>query len=303
MRSFRPVVLALLLLPAAAAAQDEEVTLTPTLLQGTYSAPDIRPYAVVGFSLPGLGVAEVGASGFGVGVPKLYLDASVALLTGDGLGTRDSFAAMAQTHYRLRGGWMLSEEGGATGGFVPIAQTSDTEYGVTTTTTYGASTQIPENNRIIAFAELKQLSLDEEGEEPGELDDWKKPESTTRAGAGLRWERFQNYAFGIESSDGDEVEVDKYETYALEAMVTQGLNGTLAGTGVALGFDFGTQWGFLKTTTGYNFGAEDMVEAIELTVQFGLHLARHYIAPRREVDTECFNAAVRNGSDATGCMK
>lgn len=303
MRPLRPLLLALLLLPSAAAAQDDELTLTATLLDGTLSAPDIRPYAVVGLSLPGLGIAEVGATTFGVGHPNLYLDGSVALLSGDGMDNRSTFGMMAQTHYRARGGWLLSEVNEAKVGFVKIAESEEYEGGMTTVTSFGARTPLPENRRVAAFGELKVMDLDLEGATPGEFDSWTKPESTTRVGAGLRYERFQNYAFRIDSSDGDQIEVDKYETFALEAMLTQGLGGTLAGTGVALGYDMGTQWGFLKTTAGYTFGDGDPMDQVELTAQFGLHFARHYLAPRREIDTECFNTAVRNGSDATGCVK
>lgn len=303
MRSFRPVLLALLLLPSAAKAQDDELTLTPTLLEGTLSAPDIRPYAVVGLSLPGLGIAEFGASAFGVGHPKLYLDGAVALISGDGMDNRSTFGLMAQTHYRARGGWLLSEVNEAAPSFVQIAQEEQYEAGWTTTTHYGISTPVPENRRVAAFGELKVMDLDLEGAEPDEFDSWTKPESTTRIGAGLRYERFQNYAFRIESSEGDAIEVDKYSTYALEAMLTQGLNGTLAGPGVSLGFDLGTHWGFLKTTAGYTFGEGDPADQFELTAQFGLHLARHYIAPRREIDTDCFNAAVQNRRDASGCVQ
>ena len=303
MRLLSAVSLSLLLLPALASAQDDEVTYRTELLAGTFSAPDIRPYAAVGLQLPGLTAAEVGATTFNLGAPQLYLEGAMTFCAAGSGG--HSFIGLSQTHTRLRGGWILSEEQGAVTGFIKMGEVDDddTTSGWDTTTFYGVMSPEPQNTKVIAFGELKFLSLDEPGEKPREFDTWKQPESTTRIGAGLRYERFNNGAFRIHASDDSSADVDKYDTFALEAQATMGLNGTLAGPGAVIGFDAGTHWGFLRTTFGYTFGPEDSIDGIELVVLGGFHFARHYVSPRKEVDAECFNKAVAARGDASGCIK
>jgi len=303
MRLMPAFLLVVALLPSLAAAQDDEVTYSTELLAGTFSAPDIRPYAAVGLQLPGLTAAEVGVTTLGLGHPQLYLDGAMTFCSGGAGG--HSVIGLAQTHTRLRGGWILSEEQGAVTGFIKMGEVrdEDTTPGWVTTTFYGVSAPEPQNTKVIAFGEAKSLSLDEPGEAPGAFDTWKKAESTTRIGGGLRYERFNNAAFRIHASDGGSADVDKYDTYALEVQATMGLNGSLAGPGAVIGFDAGTHWGFLRSTFGYTFGPEDSIDGIELVLLAGFHFARQYVSPRKEVDTECFNKTVAARGDASGCIK